>query len=152
MKASIGAVEGERSSPGGLLRERVTEEDGHVVLAADLRGEAATQSVTDSVGVAPAEVVSFAYYTEGDDTIGAPLTARMNGSDDATTAGERIDELLGVAGMGVENESVRAQLDDVNVTTDGATMSVRYESSVAEVNAVVDYLYGSRYARPSGTV
>ncbi|MBX0305347.1 hypothetical protein [Haloarcula salinisoli] len=87
------------------------------------------------------DTASGTYYIEGGD---AGLTVRLGASSGANA--QTVEQATkGAAVIGqqtIENESVAAALDSVNVTREDKTVTVRYEQPLGAFQRTVRYLYG----------
>lgn len=87
------------------------------------------------------DTASGTYYIEGGT---AGLTVRLEASSgpNAQTVAQATRGATVIGQRTIENESVAASLDAVNVTREGETVTVRYEQPLGAFQRTVRYLYG----------
>jgi len=81
------------------------------------------------------------YYIDGGSAV---LTVRLgaSGPANARTVAQATEGATVIGQRTIENESVAAALDSVNVTREGEVVTVRYEQSLDAFQRTVRYLYG----------
>jgi len=86
------------------------------------------------------DTASGTYYIEGGDA-GLALQLGASSTPNAQTVAQATEGAAVIGQRTVENESVAASLDAVNVTREGETVTVRYEQPLGAFQRTVRYLY-----------
>lgn len=99
------------------------------------------------------QTVSGAFYTSGSD-VGMTMNLVANTSADASDIEDVTSGALSLYKGLVEDETMKQNLENVAVTKDGATVTVSYENSAANIQAAVEELYNTSssprsYAAPA---
>jgi len=88
------------------------------------------------------DTASGNYYIDGG-AAGLTVQLRASSGPDAQTVAQVTEGATVIGQRTVENESVAAALDSVNVTREGETVTVRYEQPLGAFQRTVRYLYGN---------
>lgn len=99
---------------------------------------------TSDLPLANVTHLSMSYYTEGgqDGTIGTSFGVRFDDAEVAQSTKEQAEGLVSFAKGQVENETIETQLDAISFSTEGSTMSMTYESSVADIETLIEQFGG----------
>jgi len=83
--------------------------------------------------------VSGSYYSEGgqEGSIGMNVKMEMTNEDVAETMQTQVDSLIGLGKSQVGNETIKNQLDSITVEREGTTVTVNYESAVADLQTLI---------------
>jgi hypothetical protein len=152
-KDAIDVAEGDAEPVSGQLKTAYegTADDGYVRFAATVPQQyrrVMNSPMADRAsmgGVSPSSfsnvtAVAGSYYTEGgqDGTVGTNLVMTFDGGEPADSVKRQIDGGLALLQDNVENETVKTQLDAIDVTRDGRTVTIQYESSVGEIRTAIE--------------
>lgn len=88
------------------------------------------------------DTASGTYYIEGGDA-GLVLRLGASGRANAQTVAQATEGATVIGQRTIENESVAAALDSVNVTREGETVTVRYRQPLGAFQRTIRYLYGA---------
>ena len=88
------------------------------------------------------DTASGTYYIEGG-TAGLSVRLGAASGANAQTVAQATEGATVIGQRTVENESVAASLESVNVTREGETVTVRYEQPLGAFRRTVRYLYGA---------
>lgn len=139
VKDSIDTVKGDKEELSGDLREHLeSKEDSHITFAYDLPEE---NSPGDDVIMNKTDIMSGAYYTENSDTMGLSITVQTDNQNSSDIIQRQIDGGLATVEQRADNETVKSHVRKVNVGLEDTRVTIDYETSVAEFNKLVDYLY-----------
>lgn len=148
VKDAIDVHAGDADALDGELRE-VFEgtRSGYVRFASRLPVE---QIPNESIDAGPSSVdpsafrsvryVSGSYFTDAN-TLGLEVRFHANDSAAAKDVQDLTDGLVSLSRGLAQDETVEETLRDVEVTRDGAVVTVTYANTVTDVNAVLDALY-----------
>ncbi len=142
---SVDVAAGDAEPLSGELREEIDRiAEGYVNFAFQVPDDAVPEGeepamefdmgAFDEVGV-----VSGSYYTEGD-SLGTSFNLRTGDDASAEELEEGIDGLLAFAGTMAQEEEFDEALDAIQVTRDGSTVEIRYETTVDDLVETLEAL------------
>lgn len=140
----INVTNGDADALSGDLKQTFQEtRNGHVKFAARIPqdaipAESLGQGTNLNTGAFNSvEMVSGAYYTDGN-SMGVEVQFHATTESAARDIRDVTEGSVSLASGMVEVDEVKETLRNVEVTQDGATVTVTYENSVENINAVLD--------------
>jgi len=144
VRDTIDVSEGDADPVGGPLRRAYENTDNgttRFATTASGRWVPASGGFLDTEAYRKLDTASGTYYIDGGN---AGLTVRLGASSkaNAQTVAQATRGATVIGQRTIENESVAAALESVNVTREGETVTVRYRQPLGAFQRTVRYLYG----------